>query len=223
MGYIHAVEELLELADVVQVMAESPDVWQIAAKRIKQGGLVVFPTDTVYGIGCAADDAVAIERVYDAKSRPLQKALPLLLSDSSMVLNVARDLSRSALVLSQRFWPGALTLVVRRHRDLPEQLGSGDTIAVRVPAHDGLREFIALCGGAIAGTSANRSGDPDAIEVSQAVAYFGLHVALYVDGGRTAGSVPSTVVDCAVDPPRIVREGRISAAAIAEAVRALGN
>ncbi|HET9492951.1 MAG TPA: Sua5/YciO/YrdC/YwlC family protein, partial [Chloroflexia bacterium] len=104
--------------------------------------------------------------------------------------------------------------------ELPAELGGGDTIAVRVPAHDALRAFIVECGGYIAATSANLSGMPDALDAQAAAGYFGDAVALIIDGGRVAGGVPSTVVDCTVTPPAIVREGAISANEIREAIRA---
>jgi tRNA threonylcarbamoyl adenosine modification protein (Sua5/YciO/YrdC/YwlC family) len=113
-------------------------------------------------------------------------------------------------MLGMVLWPGGLTLVVHRNSTLPPQLGQGDTIAVRVPSHDSLRRFIASSGGAVAATSANLSGQPDALEVEQAVSYLGEHVAIYIDGGGSPGGTPSTVVDCTVTPVSILRVGAIS-------------
>lgn len=192
------------------ILSETVEAWTLAADAVERGELVVFPTDTVYGVGCDLNNVAALERIYEAKGRPASKAVPLLLSDDAVLANVAGVLTESARLLGDRLWPGALTLVVPRNHALPPQLGQGETIAVRVPAHDGLRAFIAMCGGAIAATSANRSGEPDALTVGQAVDYLGNHVAIYVDGGRSPGGTPSTLVDCTVNPARIVREGAIS-------------
>ncbi len=181
---------------------------------------MVFPTDTVYGIGCDARNHAAISAIYAAKGRSTLKAIPLLLSDEDSLATVARHLPPPAQALARRYWPGALTLVVERRADLPEELGGGETIAVRVPDHDELRAFIRECGGLIAATSANRSGSPDALEARSAAAYFGDSVELTVDGGRAAGGIPSTVVNCAVWPPLVLREGAIRQQEILEVIDA---
>jgi L-threonylcarbamoyladenylate synthase len=196
------------------ILPETDEAWALAAKVVERGDLAVFPTDTVYGIGCNPYDAAALERIYVAKGRPIQKAIPLLLSDATDITTVAGELTESAKLLGQHLWPGALTLVVQRNSALPVQVGSANTVAVRVPNHQGLRGLIARCGGALAATSANRSGEPDALDVSEAVQYLGDHVQLFVDGGRSPGNKPSTVVDCTVEPPRILREGAADAAEI---------
>lgn len=199
----------------MRIMPANRETWEDAAGIIKRGGLVVFPTDTVYGVGCDPYNVAAIGRVYEAKGRSLLKALPLLLSDASQVGKVARELPEVARRLGEAFWPGALTLVVWRDSRLPVQLGGGDTIAIRVPNHDDLRALIERCGGAVAATSANLSGQPDATDAAQAAAYLGAYVDLVLDGGTTAGGVPSTLVDCTVNPPTILRAGTISREAIA--------
>src|SRR5437762_510414 len=166
------------------ILPETDEAWALAAKTVERGDLIVFPTDTVYGIGCNPYDAAALDRIYVAKDRPAQKAIPLLLSDASDVTRVAGELTECARLLGQHLWPGALTLVVQRNSALPDQVGSANTVAVRVPNHRGLRRLIARCGGALAATSANRSGEPDALDVGEAVRYLGDHVQLFVDGGR---------------------------------------
>lgn len=189
---------------------ESQNTWDAAAKIVSSGGLVVFPTDTVYGIGCDPRNVDAIEGVFDAKSRSHLKALPLLLADVSVVAMIADGSNRVAEALGRAFWPGALTIVLPKSADLPTELGGGDTIAVRVPDHDGLRYLIGQCGGAIAATSANISGLPDAVNAEQAAGYLEDKVRLIVDGGQTRGGVPSTVVNCSIEPPVILRHGAIS-------------
>lgn len=194
----------------MRVIAESDAAWKAACEAIAGGDLVVFPTDTVYGVGCDPAIVQALDRIYEAKGRPANKAIPLLLSDESVLPSVASDLTEAARRLGAALWPGALTLVVQRSVNLPPQLGQANTIAVRVPAHDALRRFIASVGGAVAATSANLSGQTDALDVEQAKGYLGEHIEIYVDGGRTSGGIPSTVVDCTVTPVRILRQGAIS-------------
>lgn len=200
----------------------SAATWSRAVREVQEGNLVVFPTDTVYGVGCDPHNVKAIEAIYDAKGRDKQKAIPLLLSGPEHLAGVAASLPRAARVLGELFWPGGMTLVVPRAHGLPEELGGGTTIAVRVPDHHELRAFIAACGGIIAATSANRSGEPDATDATQAASYLSDKVALVVDGGATKGSVPSTVVDCTAEPPLILRAGALDPIHLEEALRAQG-
>ncbi len=204
-------------------LLESADTWQRAAEIIAEGGLVVFPTDTVYGVGCDPYNVVAIEKVFEAKSRSHLKALPLLLSDISVLGHVTEGANRYVHALCERFWPGALTIVLRKATDLPDQLGSETTVAVRVPDHRALREFIDKCGGAIAATSANLSGQPDALDGQRAAEYLGNRVRLVVDGGRVRGGVPSTVVDCTGDVPIVLRVGAIAGKSIQRVWEASGS
>lgn len=194
----------------MKIVAATEEGWQFARAALRGGQLVVFPTDTVYGIGCDPYDVQAILAIYHAKGRSFQKALPLLLSGVESIVGVARSVPECARKLGEAFWPGAITLVVPRNPSLPAELGGGDSIAVRVPDHPGLRDFIASCGGYIAATSANASGQPDALDARQAADYFGESVAVIVDGGRVRGGVPSTVVDCISRPPAILRAGALS-------------
>jgi L-threonylcarbamoyladenylate synthase len=194
--------------------------WQLARELIAGGELVAFPTDTVYGIACDPYNVDAINRLYAAKIRDRLKALPLLLSDVGQLDKVARDVPESSNLLGSYFWPGALTLVLPRVSWLPAELGGGDTIAVRVPNHPELQSFLKLCGGTLATSSANLSGEPDACTAQQAAAYLGDHVSLVIDGGRAPGGIPSTVVDCTRTPPLVLRSGAISHEAITHALAA---
>ena len=202
----------------MSIRPASPQVWSQAVREVDEGRLVVFPTDTVYGVGCDPHNVEAIEAIYDAKGRDKQKAIPLLLSGPEQLPKVAHSLPQAAQILGNEFWPGGLTLVVPRGEGLPAELGGGDSIAVRVPDHNELRAFIDKCGGLIAATSANRSGEPDAVTAQQAADYLLDKVALIVDGGATGGGVPSTVVDCTMDPPRILRAGALDPARLGKAL-----
>ena len=204
-------------------LMDSPETWQRAAKIIAEGGLVVFPTDTVYGVGCDPYNVGAIEQVFVAKSRSHLKALPLLLSDISVLGHVTEGANRHVSALCERFWPGALTIVMKKAAALPDELGSKRTVAVRVPDHSALRDFINNCGGAIAATSANLSGQPDALDAQSAEEYLGNRVQLVVDGGRVRGGVSSTVVDCTGDLPIVLRVGAIAVESIKQVWEACGR
>lgn len=198
----------------MRLLPESAASWNIASQSLRSGKLVCFPTDTVYGLGCDPFNVSAIKATYVAKGRDFAKPLPLLLGDVGHVADVSVSLPESARLLVEAFWPGALTLVLPRHPSLPVELGGGATIAVRVPNHTGLRGFIESSGGAVAATSANRSGEPDAVTAEQAAAYLGAHVEVVIDGGASHGGVPSTVVDCTGSVPKILRLGALSEALI---------
>jgi L-threonylcarbamoyladenylate synthase len=205
---------------MMRILSASPKAWEQALACVKRGELVVFPTDTVYGVGCDPFNVRAIDAIYEAKGRERQKAIPLLLSGADQLGAVSSELPEAAKLLASHFWPGALTLVVPQSASLPDELGGGDTIAVRVPDHAELRDFIAACGGLLAATSANQSGQRDAVNAQQAADYLGEHVALILDGGETPGNVPSTVVDCTSDPPRVLRAGALAPALLRQV---LGN
>lgn len=186
---------------------------------VRVGGVVAFPTDTVYGIGCNAFDVSAIRAIYLLKGRSSTKALPLLLSGPDKLARVTNRLTPHAALLGSRFWPGALTIVMQRSIDLPSELSGDDTIAVRVPNHEQLRVFLAACGGILAVTSANPSGRPDAQTAQEVTAYFPSGLAVVVDGGRTSGGRPSTVIDCSKEEPVLLRRGAISLDDIEQALQ----
>lgn len=194
----------------------NPATWELARTAVERGELVAFPTDTVYGVACDPYNPTAIELLYRSKGRQREKAIPLLLAGVAEVASVTRGFPSTAELLGKALWPGALTLVVPRSGRLPRALSGTDTIAVRVPDHDELRNFIASCGGALATTSANLSGRPDALTAKQVEDYLGEHVAVIIDGGRVPGGVPSTVVDCVSEPPRVLRAGALGEERIRE-------
>jgi L-threonylcarbamoyladenylate synthase len=196
------------------VVPMASEAWDVARSVVREGGLVAFPTDTVYGVACDPYNVLAIEKLYAAKGRDREKAIPLLLADPARLDMVASEIPEAALKLGAKLWPGALTLVVPRREDLPAELGGGESIAVRVPDFQPLQEFLASCGGFLATTSANLSGRPDALTAQQVAEYLGDSVSVIIDGGNSGGAVPSTVVDCRSDPPAVLREGAIPASQI---------
>jgi L-threonylcarbamoyladenylate synthase len=182
-----------------------------AADRLRAGGLAAFPTDTVYGVGALASNAEAVEGLFRAKRRRADKAIPILLASADQLDQVAGDIPEAARRLAGEFWPGPLTLVLRRGEQFRSAaLAGGESVAVRVPDHPMVRELIERVGEPLAGTSANLSGEPSPVTAEEVRQHLGEAVDVIVDGGRCPGEVPSTVVDVTVDPPRVLREGPIS-------------
>jgi len=180
-----------------------------ALELLRSGGLVAFPTDTVYGVGALAFDGLAVESIYTAKDRPAEKAIPVLIGDLDDLAKVSLDVPEIALRLAVRFWPGPLTLVVPKHPDLPEIVSAAPTVGVRVPDHPVARALLRAAG-PMAVTSANLSGQPSPSTAQEVFAQLGGRIALILDGGKTPGGLPSTVVNCAGAEPQILREGPIS-------------
>jgi L-threonylcarbamoyladenylate synthase len=191
------------------LQASDPESVRIALDALRRGGLVAFPTDTVYGVGAMAFDVAAVERIYAAKGRAAGKALPILLAEQSSLPEVAADPSPDALRLAETFWPGPLTIIVRKRSVVPDAVSAGTTVGVRVPAHPVALELL-YASGPLATTSANPSGARDPMTADDVAAGLGDRIDLILDGGRLPGGTPSTVVDCTVSPPSLVREGPIS-------------
>jgi L-threonylcarbamoyladenylate synthase len=177
---------------------------------LKNGGIVAFPTDTVYGLGAGIGITRAIERVYQVKKRPRTMPLPLLLADISQIDQVASAVPKTAGLLADRFLPGALTLVLPSSPSLPESVtGGGKTVAVRIPDHPVPIALAHGLGTPIVGTSANLSGSPSALTAGEVHAQLGDKVDLIIDGGRCPGK-ESTIVDLSGENPVILREGAIA-------------
>ena len=197
------------------IPASDPQALLKALAVLKKGGLVVYPTDTVYGVGGLAFDPGAIEQVYQVKGRDYTKAIPILLSDPFELSRVTVGIGKAAHKLAERFWPGPLTLVVPRHPDLPENISPDATIGVRMPDHPVALSLLRISG-PLATTSANLSGEPSTRSASEVVEQLGGRVPLVLDGGITPGGTASTVVDCTSPEPVILREGPISLQQIKE-------
>jgi L-threonylcarbamoyladenylate synthase len=189
-----------------------------AVRVLREGGLVCYPTDTVYGIGAAAGDDAAVRRLFAVKGRSLDKPLPLLLADASDAARVA-EVTPLAKALATRFWPGALTVVMRKaasYRSLA--LAGGGTVALRVPDHGLVRSIVRALGEPITGTSANRSGARAPVSAAEVALQMGEMVELIIDGGRSLTRLESTVIDITHDEPEIVREGAVGRGEVEEAL-----
>ena len=189
---------------------------------LRGGGIVALPTDTVYGIAVAMDTPGGIERLFRVKQRPLDKAIALLLADATQAAELG-ELSAAARALSDAFWPGPLTIVLRASPGarLPDALSGGAaSVGVRLPDHATPR-ILAAAVGPLPTTSANLSGRPDSLDAASVAEDLGEGVDLILDGGTTPGSRPSTVVDTTTEPPAILRVGVIGEARVREVLAAV--
>jgi len=192
----------------------------VAARILAKGGLVAFPTDTVYGVGAHVFQPDAVERIYVAKVRPRDKAIPILLPQADDLPLVAEGITETAWLLAERFWPGGLTLVLPRKASIPDVVSAGGpTVAVRVPDHSVVLALIAALGAPLAATSANLSGHPSPVTAQEVEAQLGGRIELILDGGQCPGGIPSTVLDLTADPPAILRAGAIGVEEIRSAWR----
>ncbi len=195
----------------------APDIEQ-AISILQRGGLVAFPTDTLYGLGAHPFIESAVRRLYEAKGRPDSKPVPLLLSSPDDLTLVSDQTGGIALALASAFWPGALTLVVRCRPDIPGLInGWGATVAVRVPDHPVPRQICAALRAPITGTSANRAGGPNPVTAQDVASQLDGRVDLVIDRGPCPGGLPSTIIDVSGDSPTLLREGAVSRNAIEEA------
>ena len=188
-----------------------------AVEILGQGGLVAFPTDTVYGVGALVSKPQAIAQLYVVKGRSGEKAIPILLGDLAQLRLVALEVSETARRLAAHFWPGPLTLVLPKQPWLPGEISSQSTIGVRMPDHPIALALMSQTG-PLAVTSANLSGGENSVTALQVLEQLGGRIPLILDGGQTPGGSPSTVVDCTAVEPRILRPGPVSLEQILEAL-----
>jgi L-threonylcarbamoyladenylate synthase len=186
------------------------DALQCCAEAIKAGGVIVFPTDTVYGIACNAFNVAAIHRIYELKGRNYSKPLPLLLEDAAKLPLVAKDVLPQADVLIDAYWPGPLTLVLKTAPMAVNAARGKASVAVRVPDHGVVRSILKAAHVPLATTSANKSGEDAISEGEEAIELFEGLVDVIIDGGTCPVGTASTVVDATHFPFTVLREGSIS-------------
>ena len=197
----------------VKIDPENPDMKIIreAGRLLREGKLVAYPTDTVYGLGANPFDVKAVQNLLRAKRRKWELGLPLLVSDESTARKVA-EFTPDADLLSKNFWPGGLTLVLKPLIKIPSIVtGDKDSIAIRLPAHKVPRLLAKCIDGILIGTSANISGQPSALNAEQVQEQIGNDTDMILDGGETLNAQPSTIIDLTQRPAVILREGKISA------------
>lgn len=171
---------------------------------------MVFPTDTLYGLGADAFSVSALERIFEIKLRPAELSLPLLVSCWDQLEAVAREIPEAARQLANRFWPGPLTLILPKAPILSHLVTGGkETVAVRMPDHPVALDIIKSLGGPISGTSANRSGQQDLLDFDAVRAELGNDVDYVVQSGPQPRGAPSTVVDLTTETPKLLRQGAL--------------
>jgi len=198
------------MTKVVKVTGEKGEWLEEAVRVLRSGGLVAFPTETVYGLGADAFNESAVLKVFEVKKRPLSDALILHISGMEMVPQCVSEFPEDAERLARRFWPGPLTLILMKAEPVPEVVTGGRRkVGVRWPAHPVAEAIIAGLGRPVVAPSANLSGRPSPTRASDVLADLGGLIDLIVDGGETPIGIESTVLDLTVDPPTILRPGAI--------------
>lgn len=207
----------------VDAVHPDPDVLADAAQILRAGGLVAFPTETVYGLGANALDPDAVARIYAAKGRPAWNPVIMHVASADMAAGFASHWPLSAARLAERCWPGPLTLVVPRADHVPDIVSAGgDTVALRVPSHPVALALIAAAGCPIAAPSANRFTQVSPTTAQHVVASLGDRVGLVLDGGPSTVGIESTVVDCTGDTVTILRPGMLGRETLEAALDGLG-
>lgn len=199
--------------EILHVDAQHPQPAAIrrAAEVLRAGGLVAFPTETVYGLGANALDALAVQRIFLAKGRPPENPVIVHVADPALAMSLVTDWPEQASALVQRFWPGPLTLVLRRARSIPDQVtAGGPTVGIRAPAHPVALALLRAAAVPIAAPSANLANRLSPTRAEHVLAGLAGRIDLILDGGPTPGGLESTVLDLTVRPPRILRPGLIS-------------
>jgi len=201
--------------EVLKVDSTRPDrrVLDAAAEAVLRGGVIAFPTDTVYGLGCSLLDVAAVEMVGRLKRRAREHAFISLIPDPSQALGLALSVSGIAKRLIDRCWPGPLSLIFVAAEIVPPRVrGGGGTIALRCPNDVLSHALLQRIGGPVVSSSANLSGQPPAATAEEVVATFGNQLDLVLDGGPRRGGVPSTLVDVSGPKPKLLRRGALDVA-----------
>jgi L-threonylcarbamoyladenylate synthase len=200
----------------VNAIAPEPEIIARAGDILRAGGLVAFPTETVYGLGANALDPMAVARIFAAKGRPANNPIIVHVAETSDARALVAAWPQVAERLSERFWPGPLTLVLPRSLAIPDIVtAGGPTVAVRMPAHPVARALIAAAGVPVAAPSANRSTRLSPTRAEHVIRDLDGRIELVLDGGPTPGGLESTVLDLCASPPRLLRPGLISPGEIA--------
>ena len=201
------------MTDVIRVAPDAPDPAALAraAECLRRGGLVAFPTETVYGLGVNAFDREAVKRLFAAKQRPPNDPLIVHVTSIDSIAALASHVPNSVARLARRFWPGPLTVIVPRSYQVPDEVTAGlSTVAVRVPLHPVARALIKAAGVPVAAPSANLFSRPSPTQASHVLDDLDGRIDLIVDGGTTTIGVESTVLDLTCDPPTILRPGAVT-------------
>ena len=182
-----------------------------AAKLIKKGKIVVFPTETVYGIGANGLDEKAVKKLYDVKQRPLNKPISLLVSNMDMINLIAKDITETEYKIMEKFFPGPLTIILKKKEIVPEIVTSRqDTVGVRMPSGEIARKLVEMSGVPIAAPSANITGEPSGTNLQEIKKRFEGKADYFIDGGESELGCASTIVKVVDGKPQILRQGSIT-------------
>lgn len=185
-------------------------LFSAAVEELRRGNVVVYPTETFYGLGIDALNPGAMARLCEIKGREPGKPIGLIAADMAMVRAIAREIPIAAQTLAVRFWPGPLTIVLPARPGLPQEiLNDEGGVGIRVSGDRTARELARALGSPLTATSANRAGEPPAVTIAQTHATFGDRVAIYLDGGKLGAQPPSTVIDFHDGEMRVLRAGAI--------------
>lgn len=202
--------------EIFKIDPENPDEQALlaAAEAVLRGGVIAFPTDTLYGLGCSLFDVSAVEMVARLKRRDPSLAVISLIPEPRQAYGLAEDLSPVAERLIQRYWPGPLSLILRAAPIVPPRVrGAGGTVALRCPRDTLCQRLLDRIGGPVVASSANLSGQPPAETAEQVVRIFGNQLDLVIDGGPRRGGMSSTLVDVSEKRPRLLRRGALDVTA----------
>jgi len=201
------------------VLKATVDNIREASKIVKNGGLIVYPTDTVYGLGCDPFNVRAVKRVFKVKGERKDKPLPILASDIKFIEKIAY-INEKAKKIAEGYWPGPLTLVVPKKPVLPSIVTCGlASVGVRIPNHTVAIQLINLCNGLLIGTSANKTGEKSPKTAQEAYEQLSEQVDMFLDGGPTPLGQESSIVDLTSGKPKMLREGPIKLIDILNALR----
>ena len=201
------------VCEIIKVNPQKPfkDIVQKAANLIKKGGLVAFPTETVYGLGANALDKKAVRKIFKVRKRPIDNPIIIHIADVKELSKLARNISKEVKILAKKFWPGPLTLILFKKKIVPDEITAGaDTVAIRMPKNKIALELIRVSKVPIAAPSANLAGKPSPTEARHVFEDLKDKIDLILDGGRTKIGIESTVIDLTVKPPQVLRPGGVS-------------
>lgn len=181
-----------------------------AVDVLKNGGIIAYPTETFYGLGAKFDKETSLQKLYEIKQRPREKAMPLIIGHKEQLSSIADDINSSAIKLMERFWPGPLTLLFPAKKHLSEFITAGThKVAVRIPGESFALHLAKHTGFPFTATSANPSGMPPAQDAETVIRYFGDQIELIIDCGPAPGGFPSTIVEVTTEETKILREGSV--------------
>jgi L-threonylcarbamoyladenylate synthase len=202
-----------------QLYVQEDDVFQISSSFLKKGHVVAFPTDTVYGIGADIYEIKAIKKLYSIKKRDLRKSFPMLVSDLEQVEAIAKNIPDDFYILAKHFWPGPLTIILKKDKDAFSYISPSDSIAFRMPANQEALELISQVNNPIVATSANISGERDLLLADEVFSKFKGQISAVIYGNKCSIGLPSTVIDLTSSEYKILRSGSITEAQIEKVLK----